>query len=86
MSVPRQFDRHGKTGYLSQGRRSTTLDRFNDKLAGGVFLHPTKGYRRISVKRSKAAMITAQMKVGQFPPAILSWRTIKKILESDSPT
>lgn len=42
------------------------LDPYNDTLAE-QYLHPTKGYRKISAKKSKAALLTAEMKAGHLP-------------------
>lgn len=39
------------------------LAAFNDRQHGG-FLHPTKGWRSMSAKRSVAALITAEVKTG----------------------
>jgi hypothetical protein len=44
----------------------TVLDAFNDRATDRV-LHPTKGWRRISVRRSVAALITAEVRKGMRP-------------------
>jgi hypothetical protein len=41
--------------------KRTVLDAFNDKQAER-YLHPTKGWRYVSAKRSIAALSTAEMK------------------------
>lgn len=42
------------------------LDRYNDTLSE-KYLHPTKGYRHISLKRSRVTLLTAEIKRGAFP-------------------
>ena len=76
MSIQRQFNR----GLYDPGSVKI-LDKFNDSLEGNNILHATKGYRTYSVRRGKAALITAEMKKGKFPLAIQSWRTIKEMLQ-----
>jgi len=54
------------------------LDARNELLAAdGVVLHPTKGYRKISLKRTRAAMLVQSIKTGQLP---FSMRMIRKAL------
>lgn len=49
-------------------RKRASLDAINEALAAeGVTLHPTKGYRGLSAKRSVAAMLTAEIKAGMQP-------------------
>lgn len=55
--TPKQFMRPEKR---------TVLDKFNNKQED-CFLHPTKGFRVFSARRSRAAMITAEIKRGMFP-------------------
>lgn len=50
---------------VAMGRQGdTALDRFNEAQDDCV-LHPTKGFRRLSVKRSRAQMIVAAIKSGR---------------------
>lgn len=42
------------------------LDAFNDSQSV-AYLHATKGYRRMSVKRGKAQMVTAAIRNAQLP-------------------
>ena len=46
--------------------KRTVLDTFNDRATDRV-LHPTKGWRRVSVKRSMAQLITAEVRKGMRP-------------------
>lgn len=49
-------------------RNRGPLDRLNERLSGfGVTLHPTKGYRLISARRSLAAIAVAEIKSGRAP-------------------
>lgn len=42
------------------------LDKRNEQLAEeGLTLHPTNGYRKISIKKSKAATVTDMLKKGR---------------------
>lgn len=41
------------------------LDAFNEHVEGERQLHPTKGWRVLSVKRSRAQMLIAAMRSGQ---------------------
>lgn len=78
MRPQRNLERHQRN---QQGiDHPKILDRFNDTLKDHSILHATKGFRHFSVKRSKAALITAEMKQGKFPPAIISWQNIKRLL------
>jgi hypothetical protein len=46
-------------------KEPTTLDLVNEELIEKeITLHPTKGFRRTTVKRSRIAFITQQRKVG----------------------
>jgi len=46
-------------------QKRKTLDTVNEKLAEkGRHLHPTKGYRTLTIKRLRAAIITGEMKQG----------------------
>lgn len=38
------------------------------------YLHGRKGFRKISERRSRAALLTAEQKQGEFPPMILAWK------------
>jgi hypothetical protein len=62
------------------------LDKLNERLADeGRHLHPTKGLRDISVARSKASIITEQMKSGQgWWPMKRIQMEIKKALSDDA--
>lgn len=45
-----------------------TLDEINERMAGdGKYLHPTKGVRKISPKRVRAAIMTADVRAGLVP-------------------
>lgn len=48
---------------LSTKGKTTRLDRLNEGLRDFV-LHPTKGFRRVSVKRSACAFVVLRMKTG----------------------
>lgn len=66
VSRPTRADRRGTE------HDRTYLDRLNDANAedipgGTLTLHPTKGYRFISDKRSRAAMHVAEIKAGMRP-------------------
>ncbi|EFO30140.1 binding-protein-dependent transport systems inner membrane component [Roseibium sp. TrichSKD4] len=57
----------------------TKLDKLNNRLAeADRFIHPTKGFRKISSKRAKAAQLTAEIQQGYFP---LSLDRIKRELK-----
>lgn len=81
MKPQRIYDRYVRT--QAGEKHPKVLDAHNDKLYENHYLHPTKGYRRASIKRGKAEMITANMKVGKFPLAIFSWEGIKRILKGE---
>lgn len=82
MSLDRKLERYQRA--QAGEPYSKVLDKFNDRPdMKERYLHATKGYRTFSVKRSKAAMITAEQKAGKFPPSIISWQQIKKILKQD---
>lgn len=50
---------------LRQGHSRSTLDRMNETFAAhGRTLHPTKGFREISEKRSRAASLVLAMRSG----------------------
>jgi hypothetical protein len=53
--------------------RRTVLNTYNDT-AKDRWLHPTKGWRSISVKRSHAAQITAEIKRGLRPWSSVAMR------------
>ncbi|WEJ60202.1 hypothetical protein [Devosia sp. FJ2-5-3] len=44
-------------------RSGTKLEAYNDSLEGRS-LHPTKGYRNVSIRRSRAALLMADIKMG----------------------
>ncbi|WP_395175778.1 hypothetical protein [Roseibium alexandrii] len=45
--------------------KGTTLDRHNEDLAMfELLLHPTKGFRRMTARRIRAATLTAELKSG----------------------
>jgi uroporphyrinogen-III synthase len=55
------------------------VDLLNEKLAPrGLQLHPTKGYRRVSLKRAKAELIVGLLKNGHGP---LSTKYIAAMLQ-----
>lgn len=82
MSLERQLNRFLRT--KAGEKHPKVLDAFNNQeTMRNQYRHATKGYRTFSIKRGKAALITAEMKKGMFPPAIISWRKIKQLLTSD---
>lgn len=85
MNLQRSFDRRNRLAAgLDNNPHPKVLDTFNNREEmREKYLHPRKGYRTFSIKRSKAAMMTAEMKVGKIPLAIFSWRRIKGILKDE---
>lgn len=86
MTIQRQFNRHGKFSWQGEDKDKPTsvLDTFNESLVSGDrFLHATKGYRTYRVKRGKAQMIMAEIKVGKFPLPIYSFIAIRQILTDE---
>lgn len=67
----------------STGRplKRTVLDTQNER-HGVFFLHPTKGWRMITPKRSAAAIITAEVKAGMEPFSLRRWRRRLKAASS----
>ena len=65
----RHFQRRERALARSTGR-SDALDSYNDRLAEDegddrlVTLHPTKGYRTLSLKRLEAAELVEEAKLG----------------------
>lgn len=51
---------------FNRPKKRKKLEAFNNEQEGS-FLHATKGWRRFSMKRSRAAMITEELKKGMFP-------------------
>jgi hypothetical protein len=66
-------------------RKRTALAALNETLADkGLTLHPTKGYRKISLAKSVASQITEQMKRGDgWYPLIRVRYEIRKALLDD---
>ena len=65
MSIQRQFERNAR---VNAGiKHPKVLDAFNDTQFECYYLHPTKGYRKVTIKRSHAAIITHEIKTGQVP-------------------
>lgn len=52
----------GEGGHKPAGK---VLDGFNDKQEGDRTLHPTKGWRTISIKRARAQMVVAEIRSGR---------------------
>lgn len=57
------------------------IDRVNERLAKkNLTLHPTKGFRKISAKRTAAAILAAEIKVGVAPFSMkLMRRTLRYV-------
>lgn len=51
---------------LNGWQNPKVLDVYNDTL-DDKYLHPTKGYRHVSTKRTRIAILKAQMKDGSVP-------------------
>lgn len=59
-----------------------TLEAANEALADkGCYLHPTKGFRPVSGKRSEVALLTAEIRAGFAP---FSTRLMRRRLSSVS--
>lgn len=61
--------RHTRRVHESEGAkvyrgRGKVLDAINETIDDG-FIHPTKGRRRVTLKRSRAALIAEEIKAGQ---------------------
>jgi hypothetical protein len=69
---------------ISQGtKHPANLDAFNEAATSGDkgrYLHPRKGRRKFSVRRGRAAMITAEQKAGKLPPSIFALQAMKLFL------
>ena len=64
-----------------RGKVRTELDAANDALADkDLYLHPTKGFRKIKGKRSRVGLITAERKQG----VRYSTAQIKSILDNSA--
>lgn len=74
------FEPHPRRAFRSSqpAKEDGPLDKFNN-VQTERFLHPTKGRRRVSVRRSRAALITDKIKAGEH------WRMdqIKDFLNGD---
>lgn len=56
------------------------IDRINERLAKeNRTLHPTKGFRKISAKKTAAAVLAAEIKAGIAP---FSMRLMRRTLEN----
>jgi len=66
MSIYRQFERHQdfKKGEAPPKKLDAANERHYEQ---GRYLHPTKGWRRISIKRGRAQMLMAEQRAGKFP-------------------
>lgn len=53
-------------GRSAMAGRGKVLDGLNERDTAG-FMHPTKGYRTVGIKRAMAANMTAEMKAGHQP-------------------
>ena len=85
MRLQRIFDRANRVSAgLKENPHPKVLDAFNDTLHE-VYLHPRKGYRKITTKRSRAMHITAEQKAGNIPPTILVLKQIGAIIRGEKP-
>lgn len=69
----RHFDAGGK-------EKGSVLNGVNERLAEeGFYLHPTKGYRRVTARRTAAAVLTNEIKKGVAPWSMTATRRDLKL-------
>lgn len=67
MGLQRQIDRQRRVRHGDEHPK--VLDAQNEQLSRrGFTLHPTKGFRPISERRSRVQMFMADQKAGKIPP------------------
>lgn len=73
-----------KHTHLEEGQEAPpkTIDKWNEELSSrpepfACILHPRKGFRPLSLKRGRAAMVVAEQKQRLTPPTILVLAQIK---------
>lgn len=83
MSLQRAFERRQryKAG-LDNHPHPKVLEELNEKVYEplGVYMHPRKGFRHFTQKRSRAGILTAEQKVGKFPPMIIALQSARMFI------
>lgn len=77
MGLQRAFERRLRLeAGLDNNPHPKVAEKLNEQLyeKRGKYLHPRKGFRSSSVRRSRAGILTAEQKAGKFPYMILAWR------------
>lgn len=94
MSLQRAFERRRRyEAGLDNNPHPKVLDEYNERLGRltnkiskseqigeGSYLHSRKGYRTVSPKRGRAAMITMEQKRGQTLPTIFALASIRMFI------
>ena len=94
MSLQRAFERRRRyEAGLDNNPHPKTLDNYNErlgrlsnkisaseKIGEGSYLHARKGYRIVTPKRGRAALVTMEQKQGQFPPTIFALTMVRSFV------
>lgn len=83
MSLQRAFERRQRyEAGLDNHPHPKVLEGLNEKVyePKGLYLHARKGFRHFTEKRSRAGILTAEQKVGKFPPMIVALQAARMFI------
>lgn len=83
MKLQRAFERRQRLeAGLDNHPHPKVLEAMNEKVYEplGMYLHPRKGFRTFSAQRSRAALLTAEQRVGKFPPMIMAYQSARMFI------